>query len=97
MAGGGRIAALRQGKKQGSAPSRTRPTFFLLAGHRLRLALAGARIGVRALAADGQALAMTPAAIAEEVHTTVDVHRSVAVPGAHARVVGVNRLAQLGD
>src|SRR3546814_9552249 len=97
MAGGGRIAALRQGKKQGSAPSRTRSTLFLLAGDRLRLALAGARIGVRALAADGKALAMTQAAIAGEVHQALDVHRRVAAQVAPDRVVGVQRFADLED
>src|ERR1700753_413197 len=43
------------------------PLLFL-AGDRLGRALAGARIGVRALAADRQATAMTQAAIVAQVH-----------------------------
>src|SRR3546814_7721199 len=72
-------------------------TLLLLAGDRLRLALAGARIGVRALAADGKALAMTQAAIAGEVHQALDVHRRVAAKVALDRVVGVQRFADLED
>ena len=40
----------------------------------LARALAGARVGVRALAADRQALAVTEAAVAAEVHQALDVH-----------------------
>src|ERR1700734_3387662 len=47
---------------------------FLLAGDRLGGALARARIGVRALAADRQALAVTQAAIAAQIHQPLDVH-----------------------
>src|SRR5262245_33410630 len=50
----------------------------LLAGDRLRRTLARARIGVRALTADRQALAVTQAAIAAEVHEALDVHRHFA-------------------
>src|SRR6202012_1189096 len=47
---------------------------FLLAGDRLRRALACAGIGVGALTADRQALAVTQAAIAAQVHQTLHVH-----------------------
>src|ERR1700752_1169412 len=51
---------------------------LLLSSDRLCLALAGARIGVRALAADRQALAMAKPAVAGEVHQPLDVHRGLA-------------------
>src|SRR3981081_1764658 len=47
---------------------------LLLAGDRLGRTLARARIGVGALAAHRQSAAMTQAAIAAEVHQTLDVH-----------------------
>src|SRR4051794_30853273 len=51
---------------------------LLLAGNRHGLALAGTGIGVGALAADRQALAMTQPAIAGHVHQALDVHRHLA-------------------
>jgi len=68
---------------------------LLLAGDRLGLALTGARIGVRALAADRQALAMAEATIAGEVHQTLDVHRGLATQIAFHGVTGVDRLTDL--
>src|SRR5437899_5234573 len=68
---------------------------LLLAGDRLGRALAGARIGVRALAADGQRAAVTQAAIAAEVHEPLDVHRDFAAQVAFDLVVAVDRLADL--
>src|SRR6185312_15425117 len=47
----------------------------LLAGDRLRRAFARAGVGVRALAADRQALAVTQTTVAAEVHETLDVSR----------------------
>src|ERR1700704_6010866 len=47
---------------------------FLLAGDRLGRALAGAGIGVGALAADGQVFAMAQAAIATQIHQPLDIH-----------------------
>ena len=44
----------------------------------LARALAGARVGVRALAAHRQALAVAQAAVAAEVHQALDVHRDLA-------------------
>src|SRR3569833_1152185 len=46
---------------------------FLLAGDRLGRPLAGAGSGVGTLAADRQALAVTQAAIATQVHQALDV------------------------
>ena len=50
------------------------PRLLLLAGDRLGLALAGARIGVRALATNRKTFAMTKATIGREVHQALDVH-----------------------
>src|ERR1700709_2089669 len=51
---------------------------FLLAGDGLRGALARACVGVGALAADRQALAVTQAAVAAQIHQALDVHRHFA-------------------
>src|SRR5690606_35038737 len=74
---------------------RTRHGLLLLAGDRLGLALAGACVGVGALAADGEALAVAQAAVAGEVHQPLDVHRRVAPEVSLDRVIGVDRLADL--
>src|SRR3954449_12308532 len=50
---------------------------LLLAGDRLRLALAGAGVRVRALTANRQAAAMAQATIGAEIHQALDVHRHV--------------------
>ncbi|SIT55332.1 hypothetical protein BQ8794_210025 [Mesorhizobium prunaredense] len=71
------------------------PKLLLLAGDRLGRALAGARIGMRALAANRQRAAMTQAAIAAEVHEPLDVHRHFAAQIALDLVVAVDRLADL--
>src|SRR3546814_2016098 len=62
-------------------------SLFLLAGDRLGLALAGARIGLRALTADRQALALTQPAIAGEVDQALDVHRDFAAKIPFHRMV----------
>jgi hypothetical protein len=54
-------------------------------------------LGVRALTADGKPLAMTKAAIAGEVHQTLDVHRRGAAKIAFDGVTGVDRFADLQD
>src|SRR4051794_14530589 len=77
------------------SPMATR--LLLLAGYRLGLALAGARIGMRALAADRQALAVAQAAIAGEVHQPLDVHRGLAAKVALDLVVAVDFLADVED
>src|SRR4051812_12637617 len=51
---------------------------LLLARDRPGLALAGARVGVRALTADREAPAMAKPAVAGEVHQPLDVHRGLA-------------------
>src|ERR1700704_5654707 len=78
---------------------------FLLAGDRLGRALAGARIGMGALTAHRQPAAMTQAAIAAEVHQTLDVHAGLAAQVALDHIVAVDDftnlkhflIAQLGD
>ena len=70
---------------------------LLLAGDRLRRALAGAGVGVRALAMDRQPAAMAQAAIAAEVHQALDVHRRLAAQIALDLVVAVDRFADLQD
>src|SRR3546814_6074074 len=72
-------------------------SLLFLAGDGLRLALAGARIGVRALAADGEALPVAKAAVGREVHKPLDVHRHLTAKVALHLVVGVDRLADLED
>src|SRR5271156_1329851 len=51
---------------------------LLLAGDGLGRTLAGAGIGVGALTADGQALAVTQAAIAGQIHQPLDVDGGLA-------------------
>src|SRR6478672_2582081 len=68
---------------------------LLLARDRLGLALAGARVGVRALATDRKAPAMAKPAVAGEVHQPLDVHRGLAAKVALDRVVLVDRLADV--
>src|SRR6185369_6651801 len=51
---------------------------FLLARDGLSRSLAGAGVGVGALAADRQALAMAQPAIAAEIHQPLDVHGDLA-------------------
>src|SRR3546814_8023487 len=66
---------------------------FLLAGDRSRRALAGPRVGLGALAAHRQALAVAQAAVAAEVHQALDVHGHVAAQVALDHVVAVDGLA----
>src|SRR5690606_33147628 len=70
---------------------------LLLAGDRLGRTLAGASVGVSALAADRQALTVTQAAIAGQVHQTLDVHRRLATQVAFDSVVAVDGFADLQD
>src|SRR5262249_55668096 len=62
---------------------------FLLAGDRPRLALAGTRVCVRALTADRQVLAVAQAAIAAQIHETLDVHGDFAAKIALDAVLAV--------
>src|SRR5690348_3260527 len=72
-----------------------RQKLLLLPGDRLGLALAGARIGMRALAANGEPTAVAKPAIAGEVHQPLDVHRGLAAKVAFDREVLVDRLADV--
>src|SRR3546814_9055764 len=66
---------------------------FLLAGDRPCRALAGPRVGLGALAAHRQALAVTQTAVAAEVHEALDVHRHVAAQVALDHELAVDGLA----
>src|SRR5262245_45832140 len=68
---------------------------LLLAGNRPSLALARARVGVRALAAHGQAAAVPQAAVAAQIHQALDVHGDIAPQVAFHDVVAVDRLTKL--
>src|SRR3954469_14411532 len=70
---------------------------LLLAGDRLGLAFAGARIGVRALAADRKAPAMAKPAVAGEVHQPLDVHGGLAAKVAFDREILVDRFTDVQD
>src|SRR5262249_42119655 len=70
---------------------------LLLAGDRLGGALAGAGVGVGALAADRQSLAVTQAAIAAQIHQALDVHRHFAAQVAFDQIVAVDGFADLDD
>src|ERR1043165_4472541 len=91
---------------------RARPAFFsvaaagaamkllchlLLAGDRFCRPLARARVGMCALAAHRQALAVTQAPIAAEVHEALDVHRDFASQITFNEVVAVDGFADLDD
>src|ERR1700731_837788 len=68
---------------------------FLLAGDRLGRALARAGVGMGALAAHRQPAAMAQAAIAAEVHQTLDVHADFATKIALDQIVAVDHFADL--
>src|SRR5437016_1876190 len=68
-----------------------------LAGDRFGGTLAGARVRVRALAANRQTLAVTHAAIAAQIHQPLDVHRHFAAQVAFDDIFAVDDLADLND
>src|SRR3954449_7744550 len=70
---------------------------LLLSGNRLGRPLARARIGVGALAAHRQTAAMTQAAIAAEVHQTLDVDADFTAKVALDQIVAVDHFADLQD
>src|SRR6056297_1470441 len=70
-----------------------RSGLLLLAGDRLRLALAGAGVGMRTLAADRQVAAVTQAAIDTEIHQPLDVHRHFAAQITFHDIIAVDGLA----
>src|SRR4051794_15630060 len=68
---------------------------LLLAGDRLGRSLARARVGMGALTAHRQSAAMTQAAIAAEIHQTLDVHAGLATQVAFDQIVAVDHFADL--
>src|SRR5260221_14565727 len=70
---------------------------LLLAGDRLRRTFARTRVGVGALAAHRQSAAMAQAAIAAEIHQTLDVHAGLATQVAFDQIVAVDHFADLQD
>src|SRR5262245_44632992 len=70
---------------------------LLLAGDRLGRPLARARVGVGALAAHRQTATMTQAAIAAEVHQTLDVDADLTTQVALDEIVAVDHFANLED
>src|ERR1700753_2522681 len=70
---------------------------FLLAGDGLGRPLAGAGVGMGALATDGQALAVAQAPIAAQIHQALDVHGDVAAQIAFHQIVAVDDFANLDD
>src|SRR6187549_25518 len=68
---------------------------LLLAGDRLGRTLARTRVGMGALAAHRQAAAMTQAAIAAEVHQTLDVDADLTTKIALDQIVAVDHFADL--
>src|SRR5580658_8612224 len=68
---------------------------LLLAGDGLRLALAGAGVGVGALTTHRQLLAVAQAPIGSQIHQPLDVDRDLAAKVAFDHVVAVDRLANL--
>src|SRR5436305_1492906 len=68
---------------------------LLLAGDRLGRTLARARVGVGALATHRQSAAMTQAAIAAEVHQTLDVHAGLTTQVAFHHIVAIDHFANL--
>ena len=63
----------------------------------LTRALARARVRVRALSVDRKATTMTEAAVATEVHQTLDVHLDFAAEIAFDAVLGLEQLADALD
>src|SRR5207249_1987066 len=70
---------------------------LLLARNRAPRPLLGARVGVRALAAHRQSLAMPRAAVRPDVHQPLDVHRDLGPKRALDLVVPLDHLAQPRD
>src|ERR1700677_2221175 len=96
-----RVASLAMGSSFGrarSAENRQIAAGFrllLLARDRLRLALAGARVGVRALAANRQLLAVAKSAMSAQVHQTLDIDGYFPAEIAFDHIIAVDRFADL--
>src|SRR5262245_5533233 len=91
-----KVGFRRPGRGLWRAPARLSGG-LLFAGNGPRLALARARIGVRALAADRQAAAVPQTAVAAQIHQALDVHGDVAAQVTLHHVVAIDRLADLQD
>src|SRR6056297_2139480 len=87
------LRSLRRGAARQVSRAIVPALLLLLDGDRLRRALAGAGIGVGALAAHGQVAAMAQAAIAAEIHQPLDVHLHLAAQVTFDRQVGVDMFA----
>src|SRR5258707_6150652 len=68
---------------------------LLLAGDRLGRTLARARVGMGTLATHRQSAAMTQAAIAAEIHQTLDVHAGLTPQVTFDHIVAVDYLTDL--
>src|ERR1700674_4437876 len=68
---------------------------LLLAGDCAAWALLGAGVGVRALATNGEAAAVTDAAIAADVHEPLDVHRDFGAQRTLDAKILFDRLTEL--
>ena len=73
------------------------PLLLLLAADLTLLALAGASVGVRALTADGEALAVTEATVAADLHQAGNVLTLLTTEVALDREVSINVITHLGD
>ena len=73
------------------------PSYFFLPAIGLAGTLAGAGVRMRALAADGQTLAVTQPAVAGEVHQALDVDGRFAAQVTFHLIFAVDRLADLDD
>src|SRR5271168_1407506 len=95
-----RVASLAMGSSFRRARSANRQIaagfrLLLLARDRLRLPLAGARVGVRALAANRQLLAVAKSAIGAQIHQTLDIDGYFPAEIAFDHIIAVDRLADL--
>ena len=71
--------------------------YFLLTGNRLALAFAGARVVFGTLATHGQALAVTQAAVAANVHQALDVGGDFRAQDAFGFVFGADDGPDFGE
>src|SRR5690606_32549543 len=85
------------GERLSAAHALSLPGRLLLPGDRLCRALPGPRVRVRPLSANRQALAVTQAAIAAQIHQALDIHGNFAPQITLDRIIAVDRLANLPD
>src|SRR4051794_20951984 len=89
------LSSDQQAANSCSSPCRLPKLLLLLARDRFGRPLAGARVGMGALTANGQAAAMTQPAIAAEVHQTLDVHAGLAAKVALDEIIAVDHFTNL--